>query len=89
MKSMYGIRQPGRIWGSLLVEKLVLWGFKQSTTNERVLFLSIGSSFVLLSIVVDDLAFSSNSTELLADFTDRLSPTFDVKFFGELNAFTG
>lgn len=89
MKSMYGIRQAGRIWGSLLVEKLDLWGFKHSTTDERLLFLSVGSSFVLLVIVVDDLAFSSNSPELLADFKDRLSATFDVKFFGELKSFIG
>lgn len=89
LKSMYGIRQAGRIWGSLLVEKLVHWGFKKSTTHSRLLLLSIGTNFVILIIVVDDLAFVSNSPRLLADFKDRLSSNFDVKFFGELRTFIG
>lgn len=58
MKSKYGIRQAGRIWGSLLVENLFLKGFKQSTNGERMPFLSIGPIFVLRAIVVGDLSSS-------------------------------
>lgn len=46
-------------------------------------------TLITLCVVVDDLAFVSNSAYLLADFTDRISSAFDVKFFGAMKSFIG
>lgn len=42
---MYGIKQPCRIWGSLLIEESVSWGEKY-VSDERVLFLKNEMSFI-------------------------------------------
>lgn len=87
LKSMYVKKQTSRIWGSPTVEKLVLWGFKTSITDERLLFLSLGSKFILLVIFVDVFAFSSNLPQLLGGFKTLVSGTFDVKYFRSFCAF--
>lgn len=61
LKSMHSIRQTGSILKSFLVEKLVLWDFKKSTTDDRLPLLSHGTNFILLVIGVDNLGFISNS----------------------------
>lgn len=89
LKSMYGIKQAGRIWGSLLLTTLQRWNFQQAVSDERVLFKQEESHFILLIIVVDDFAFLSNSPAFLAAFKDQLQSTFDVKYFGSLKTFIG
>jgi len=43
----------------------------------------------MLAIVVDDIAFSSNSPRLMNKFKAALSATFSVKLFGQLKSFVG
>ena len=89
VKSIYGARQAGEIWGSLLCSTLANWGFLPSLLDPRIYFLRRGSSFLIISIVVDDLAFASNSHSMLNELKQNLSATFDVKLFGELRSFIG
>jgi len=42
-----------------------------------------------MAIVVDDIAFASNSRELLEDFKVKLAAQFDIKLFGKLSSFIG
>lgn len=88
-KSMYGIRQAGKIWGSLLVKALTNWGLKTFPTYSRVVFLSYEFLYIILCVTLDDLAFSSNATSNLDSFKNRLPETFDVKLFGEIKSFAG
>lgn len=53
------------------------------------MFLRIDSKFILVSIVVDDMVFESNSLDLLNSFKEKITQTFDVKLFGELKKFIG
>ena len=32
-KSLYGLKQAGRVWNKLLIKSLLAWGFKQSTID--------------------------------------------------------
>ena len=43
----------------------------------------------MLAIVVDDIAFSFNSPNLMERFKSMLSAAFSVKMFGQLNPFVG
>lgn len=38
LKSICGLKQPGNIWGSLLVNTLLSWGIKQSRIYPRLFF---------------------------------------------------
>lgn len=89
LKSLYGLKQAGEIWGSLLCVTLLSWGFRLSNIDKRVFFLQSGTEFVIIVVVVDDMKFVSNSTSLMDNLKRRLSSTFDVKLFGQLKMFIG
>lgn len=86
---MYDIKQAGRIWGLLGVKTLIKWGFKNPSTDERTLCFVEESNFVFFCIVVNDPAFALHNEHLLHVFKDKISGTFDVKFYGELKKFIG
>ena len=65
------------------------WGFKKSSVDPCVFYLSEGIGFVILMIAVDDMLFASNSEQLLSTFKSKLESTFDVKFFNGLSSFLG
>lgn len=77
-KSIYGIRQVEKIWGSSLLENLLKCGFKISTADCRFLFLIFKQQHSILCGVLDDLAFAPNITSMLNFFKDKLSATFDA-----------
>ena len=89
LKSLYGLRQAGEIWGSLLCITLLTWGFQVSNIDKRVYLLDVGTEFVIILVVVDDMTFVSNSTSLLNRIQLHLAATFDVKLFGKLQTFIG
>lgn len=82
LKSMYGLRQAGHIWGSLLVRTLKEWGFTESSIDDRVLIKSLRTEFIILTIVVDDLLMASNSRAMLENFKAKIASKFNVKLFG-------
>ena len=65
IKSIYEAKQAGGIWGSLLEKSVRQWGFCVPRFDERIYFFLQGMEFIILAIVVDDLAFASNSTRLI------------------------
>ncbi len=83
-KSLYGTKQAGEIWGSLLDNQLKKLGFNNSEYDHRIYFYTQYSDFIMIAIVVDDLAFFSNSPVLLLEFKPKLSATFDVRLFGKI-----
>lgn len=50
---------------------------------------SIVEKFIIVVIVVDDLAFAFNAPRQLNEFMSKLSVTFEVKLLGRLNTFIG
>ncbi len=86
-KSLYGTKQAGEIWGSLLGNSLKNLGFANSTYDDRIYLYNDGTGFVIVAIVVDDLAFASNSNQLLQKLKTHLSTNYDMKIFGKLTSF--
>lgn len=58
---------------------------KKSTTNERILFLVEVSRFVIVCIIIADSSSAANNKNFLQVFKNKLSGTFDVKFFEKYN----
>ena len=87
VKSLYGARQSGRIWGNVLHEKLTKWGFQPSTVDPRLYFFRQQTGYILLCVVVDDIAFASNNTRLLTQFKEQMQASFQVKLYGRLKSF--
>lgn len=57
-KSMYGIREAGRIWGVVILNTLFEWGFKQSVADPCLLFYTEVEEFIIILIVVNDVGVS-------------------------------
>ena len=55
--------------------------FKNSEHDNRIYFYVTSSEFVMRAVVVDDSAFSSNSSSLLLGFKSRLGTTSDIESF--------
>lgn len=81
---MYGIKQSGKIGRSVLIQTLMKWKFKLSTSDPLVFFLRDGSNFLILAVAVDCMAYASNSAKRLEMFKHNLPSELDIKFFGEL-----
>lgn len=88
-KLLYGARQAGEIWGSLIHNTLLKWKFTQSTQDQRLYFFHRGHHFIILNIVVDDMAFASNSQDFNGAFKAKLTSAFKVKLLGKLTNFIG
>ena len=87
LKSIYGARQAGKIWGTVLHQALLEYGFVTSSVESRVYFLRQGSSFIILTIVVDDILFASNEQTTLNEFKHYIATQFDVKLYGNITSF--
>lgn len=89
LRSLYGAKQAGEIWGSVLHYKFIEWGFVQSSQDQRLYFKKDGDSFMDVIIVVDDIAFASNNNILIETFKQKLTSAFKVKLMGQLKSFIG
>ena len=89
-KSLYGGKQCGSIWGTVLHTTLLSWDFRQSHIDSRLYFFtSSDGRYVILVVVVDDMALASNDQPLLDHFKQKFSARFKVKLLGRLKSFIG
>lgn len=51
--------------------------------------LQLGKEFIIIVVVVDDMSFISNSTQLMELLKSRMKSAFVVKLFGKLQTFIG
>lgn len=89
LKSIYGFRQAGEIWEHVVHVKIFQWGFKQSDQDRKLYFNKKGNYFINRILVVDDMGFPSNSSNLISRFNYLLSNTFKVELLGKLKFFIG
>lgn len=89
IKSIYFAKQTGAIRGSLLATTLTKRGFKDSVIDRRIYFARRGEDIIIIGIVVNDLAFASNSQPFLNNIKGPLSSTFAIKLFGALQTLIG
>jgi DNA-dependent RNA polymerase auxiliary subunit epsilon len=88
-KSLYGLKQSGRNWNSLLHSYLTNEGFIQSKSDNCVYIKVNNNSITILIIWVDDIMIASNSTESLTEVKKNLSDRFQMKDLGMLSWFLG
>lgn len=87
VKSFFCARQTGEIWGLLLRSTLLNWGLKNSTTYRRLYFSKRVEEFIIVDIVVDDLALHSNSQPYLNALKKKLAARFDIRLLGAWKTF--
>ena len=88
-RSLYGLRQSGRMWNNLLSEFLSNQGYHRSLADPCLYTKHIGKNKILILVWVDDLIIAASNSKLMSDIKSSLSDAFSVKDLGVLNYFLG
>ena len=84
LKSIYGLKQAGRLFNTLLISFLLEIGFIACPTDTCLLYQIKGDDFVLLAVYVDDLLMCSTTEEIADTITAQLADKFNVTSMGEI-----
>ena len=87
-RSLYGLKQSPRCWNSVLNERLIEMGFKQSSSDPCIYIASEGEEF-LIGVYVDDMILAGKSDERMKMVKEMLAERFEVKDMGPLRHFLG
>ena len=87
-KSLYGLKQSGRNWNSVLNNELINNGFKQSLADICMYLKHDGKDIIILLIWVDDIIASSN-VSMLDEVKAMVSQKFEMKDLGVISRFLG
>ena len=88
-KSLYGLKQSGRMWNSLLNKFLTSEGFVRSMTDPCLYTYFDGKNTVNIIVWVDDLLIAASNQEILNKVKGVLSQNFKMKDLGVLSYFLG
>ena len=88
-KSLYGLKQSGRNWYSMLHSYLLKLNFVQSLADPCVYTRHSKNEITILIVWVDDIIVSSNSLSIVDDIKKCLSDKFKMKDLGEISCFLG
>jgi hypothetical protein len=82
-KSLYGLKQAGRVWNHRIDAVLKKIGFSALFNDACVYVYRRGDLIVISSLYVDDLLLASNSRARLDQFKAELASHFDMEDLGE------
>ncbi|KAL0366821.1 UNVERIFIED_CONTAM: Retrovirus-related Pol polyprotein from transposon RE1 [Sesamum radiatum] len=88
-KSLYGLKQASQQWNLELTNKLLEFGFVQSS-HEHCLFIKrSGPEFTALLVYVDDILLTGSSDTVLTSVKTYLDQLFTIKDLGPAKYFLG
>lgn len=88
-KSLYGLKQSGRNWYSLLSSCLTDLNFSQSLVDPCVFTRHNNEEITIIIVWVDDILIGSNCMSFLTDIKNCLNVKFQMKDLGEISSFLG
>ena len=88
-KSIYGLKQSGRLWNSVLNDYLIGNGFQKSSVDSCLYLMNSDSHAVRIIVFVDDIIIACDDLSLLSDVKAMLNQRFKMSDLGELTWFLG
>ena len=88
-KSLYGLKQSGRNWNTLLHKFFVNAHFVQSNLDPCVYFLRVDENTIIVLVWVDDILLAASKYGLLLQIKNKLKSTFRMKDLGKMSVFLG
>ncbi|GJV91243.1 retrovirus-related pol polyprotein from transposon TNT 1-94 [Tanacetum coccineum] len=89
-KALYGLKQAPRAWYGKINEFFHNNGFDRSPHEPTLYIKKQGMNDILIfSLYVDDMIYTSSSTQLIHDFQVFMKKMFDMNDLGELQYFLG
>ena len=84
LKSLYGLKQAGRVWYILLHTFLTKHGFVRCHKEYCIYILRDGETFTIIAVYVDELTLASSCPIQLTRVKRALSQEFKMKDLGEV-----
>ncbi|KAL1219805.1 Retrovirus-related Pol polyprotein from transposon TNT 1-94 [Cardamine amara subsp. amara] len=81
-KSLYGLKQSGRMWYNRLSEYLVKEGYKNNPISPCIFIKKFDKGFVIIAVYVDDLNILGTSGEIFQT-VEYLKKEFEMKDLGK------
>jgi hypothetical protein len=87
-RSLYGLKQLGRMWYNYLSEYLLREGYNNNPICPCVFIKKSESNFVIITVYVDDLNIIGTHEEI-PKIINYLKKEFEMKYLGKINFFSG
>ena len=84
-RSIYGLRQSGRMWNRKLDHALKSLGLKPSAADPCLYVQRTGETIMLIAIYVDDLVIATNNVENMRMVKESLQRVFKMKDLGPIH----
>ncbi|KAK6145605.1 hypothetical protein DH2020_022425 [Rehmannia glutinosa] len=88
-RRLYGLKQASRQWNLEFSDKLINFGFVQSSHDNCLFVKKTGAHFLALIIYVDDVIIIGNSASLICSLKNYLHDLFAIKDLGSAKYFLG
>jgi hypothetical protein len=89
LKSIYGLKQAGRIWNILLDAELGKMGFKRIHADFCIYILKDGDYLCIIAVYVDDIGILCNDLIFMARIKKRIARHFKIKDLGPMTLLLG
>lgn len=86
-KSLYGLKQSGKVWYEKLNDKLLHFDFQKSSSDPCIYIHN--SKPIFIGVYVDDLVICGNLVADIVDTKSQLSSCFPIKDLGIINTVIG
>jgi hypothetical protein len=84
LRSLYGLKQAGRIWSNMFTTYLLSWGFTRSTIDSCLYTYSTGAIILWVLVWVDDAVIVDNDYTTRDRFVNDMSKRFPTEDKGDL-----
>lgn len=88
-KSLYGMKQPPRMWYQKFDTNILELRFVRSMADHCVYSKQVGNYFIYVVLYVDDMLFVGNNMDVIKEVKSQLSSKFDMKDLGAANFILG
>jgi len=76
LRSLYGLKQAGRIWSNMFTTYLLSWGFTRFTIDSRLYTYSTGAIILWVLVWVDDAVIVDNDYNTRDRFVNDMPKRF-------------
>jgi hypothetical protein len=82
-KSLYGMKQSGRVWNNMLHAAMLEWGFVALGCEPCIYYRQTSNRIIITAIHVDDFLIVSDSTNESTRFKDQIKTKWVISELGE------
>lgn len=89
LKSLYGLKQAGRLWNKTITKFFQKIGFTSTNADSCILTIKTKEEFIIVGVYIDNLALKSWSIKALKWLKDQLRNEFSMKDLSKVKKIIG